>query len=183
MAFDFTIKESKLLKGVMIIKPSVSSDMRGSIWTSYLKDEIDKLLPAGLNFKHDKFSESSHNVLRGIHGDNKSWKLVTSVYGEVQQVVVDCREYSPTYLQWEKFIINKENQQLILIPPNMGNAYYVSSKNAVYHYKLAYEGDYIDANEQFTYAWNDASINIDWPIDNPILSDRDMMTLSRQKLI
>ena len=65
----------------------------------------------------------------------------------------------------------------------MGNAYYVISDNAVYHYKLAYEGDYIDANEQFTYAWNDASINIDWPIDNPILSDRDMMTLSRQKLI
>jgi dTDP-4-dehydrorhamnose 3,5-epimerase len=181
MAFDFTIEESKLLKGVIIIRPSVSSDIRGSIWTSFLKGEIDKLLPIGLNFKHDKFSESTYNVLRGIHGDNKSWKLVTSVYGEIQQVVVDCREHSHTYLQWEKFVINKENQQLILIPPNMGNAYYVSSKNAVYHYKLAYEGDYIDANEQFTCAWNDASINIDWPTDNPILSDRDMTALSKKK--
>jgi dTDP-4-dehydrorhamnose 3,5-epimerase len=175
MTFDFNIEESTILKGVMIIKPSVSSDRRGTIWTSFLKDEIDKLLPSGLYFKHDKFSESVYNVLRGIHGDNKSWKLVTCVYGEIHQVVVDYRKDSPTYLQWEKFIINKDNQQLILIPPNMGNSYYVSSENAVYHYKLAYDGDYIDADEQFTLEWNDSKVNIEWPTDNPILSDRDMM--------
>jgi len=175
MAFDFIIEESKLLKGVMIIKPSISTDRRGTIWTSFLKDEIDKLLPSGLYFKHDKFSQSCNNVLRGIHGDNKSWKLVTSVYGEIHQVVVDCRKDSPTYLKWEKFIINKENQQLILIPPNMGNSYYINSENAVYHYKLAYDGDYIDADEQFTLEWNDSRVSIDWPTDNPILSDRDML--------
>lgn len=175
MGFDFSIEESKLLKGVMVIKPSISKDRRGTIWTSFLKDKIDKLLPDGLSFKHDKFSESTYNVLRGIHGDNKSWKLVTSVYGEIHQVVVDCREESPTYLQWEKFIINKDNQQLILIPPRMGNSYYISSKSAVYHYKLAYDGDYIDADEQFTLKWNDPKINIDWPTNKPILSDRDML--------
>jgi len=72
MSFDFLIKESTVLSGVMIIEPSISSDNRGNIWTSFLKDEIDALLPKGLFFKHDKFSESKYNVLRGIHGDHKS---------------------------------------------------------------------------------------------------------------
>lgn len=174
MSFNFEIEESKKLKGVMIIKPSVSLDLRGSIWTSFLKEEIDRLLPDNLFFKHDKFSESRNNVLRGIHGDDKSWKLVTSVFGEIHQVVVDCRKDSSTYLQWEKFVINKENQKLILIPPNMGNAYYVSSENAVYHYKLAYEGEYIDADSQFTFSWDDPKIGIEWSTNSPILSDRDL---------
>ena len=55
----------------------------------------------------------------------------------------------------------------------MGNGYYVLSKKAVYHYKLAYDGEYIDADEQFSFAWNDESINIEWPSNKPILSERD----------
>ena len=173
MGINFKIKESEIIEGVWIIKPSVAQDNRGNIWTSFLKEDVEKLLPSGLFFKHDKFSESKRNVLRGIHGDEKSWKLVTCVYGEIHQVVVDCRKGSPTYLSWEKFIVKKENQLSVLIPPNMGNAYFVNSVKAVYHYKLAYEGEYIDAEEQFSYKWNDPRINVDWPIKNPILSDRD----------
>ena len=173
MSINFTIKESEKIKGIWIIRPSISRDLRGAIWTSFLKNEIESLLPQNLYFKHDKFSESKHNVLRGIHGDEKSWKLVTCVFGYIEQVVVDCRKQSPTYLKWEKFIINSENQILVLIPPNMGNSYYVCSEKAVYHYKLAYEGDYIDADKQFSLKWNDARINIDWPTKTPILSGRD----------
>ena len=173
MSINFTIEESKKIKGVWIIRPSVSEDIRGNIWTSFVKDEIEKLLPDNLHFKHDKFSESKGNVLRGIHGDSKSWKLVTCVYGEIQQVVVDCREGSSTHLKWEKFIINNSNQISILIPPQMGNSYYVSSKDAVYHYKLAYDGGYIDTDSQFSIKWNDDRISIDWPTDKPILSERD----------
>ena len=174
MSIDFDIQESTKIAGVYILKPSISEDTRGNIWTSFLKDEVEELLPNDLYFKHDKFSTSKNNVLRGIHGDIKSWKLVTCVHGEIQQVVVDCRKDSPTYKQWQDFIINQDNQQLILIPPNMGNAYYVNSENAVYHYKLAYDGDYIDADEQFSLSWNDDSIGIKWMSDNPILSNRDM---------
>ena len=83
MSIDFEIKESEKINGVQIIKPTISSDSRGNIWTSFVKDEVDALLPDGLFFKHDKFSESLHNVLRGIHGDNKTWKLVTCVYGKI----------------------------------------------------------------------------------------------------
>ena len=173
MSIDFEIKESDVIKGVWIIKPSISTDLRGNIWTSFLKDEVERLLPEDLSFKHDKFSTSKHNVLRGVHGDTKSWKLVTCVYGEIQQVVVDLRKGSPTYLQWQDFMISSESQKMILIPPNMGNAYYVTSAEAVYHYKLAYEGDYIDADEQFSVKWNDESIGIKWLTDSPILSNRD----------
>jgi len=173
MSIEFDIQESTEISGVYILTPSVSEDARGNIWTSFLKGEVEELLPDDLYFKHDKFSTSKHNVLRGIHGDTKSWKLVTCVFGEIQQVVVDMRKNSPTYKQWQSFTINKNNQQLILIPPNMGNAYYVKSSEAVYHYKLAYDGDYIDAEEQFSVCWNDDSIGIKWLSDNPILSNRD----------
>ena len=173
MSIEFDIQESTEISGVYILTPSVSKDARGNIWTSFLKGEVEELLPDDLFFKHDKFSTSKHNVLRGIHGDTKSWKLVTCVHGEIQQVVVDMRKDSPTYKQWQDFIISKDNQQLILIPPNMGNAYYVSSEEAVYHYKLAYNGDYIDAGEQFSVRWNDNTIGINWMSDNPILSNRD----------
>jgi dTDP-4-dehydrorhamnose 3,5-epimerase len=173
MSIEFDIQQSIEISGIYVLTPSVSEDVRGNIWTSFLKDEVEMLLPDDLYFKHDKFSTSMHNVLRGIHGDTKSWKLVTCVYGEIQQVVVDLREDSPTYLKWQDFIINGNNQQLILIPPYMGNAYYVNSSEAVYHYKLAYGDDYIDADEQFSVRWNDDTIGIKWMSDNPILSNRD----------
>jgi dTDP-4-dehydrorhamnose 3,5-epimerase len=173
MNIDFTVTESNELKGIWIFTPSISNDLRGNIWTSFIKDEVEKFLPSDLHFLHDKFAASKNNVLRGIHGDTKTWKLVTSVYGEIQQVVVDLREESPTYLKWQDFIINNENQRLILIPPGIGNGYYVNSKEAVYHYKNAYKGDYLDANEQFSVKWNDARIGVKWLSESPILSDRD----------
>ncbi len=178
---DFNITQSATLHGVYIITPSIATDNRGNIYTSFLKDEIDKLLPNGLCFKHDKFSHSIQNVLRGIHGDTKSYKFVSCVYGEILQVVVDMRENSPTYLQYEKFYISKDSQKFILIPPNMGNAYFVKSKEVIYHYKLAYEGEYIDAPEQFSLAYNDERIGIDWELNGiePILSKRDLKSLNK----
>ena len=173
MSIGFDVQESTEIAAVYILTPSISEDLRGNIWTSFVKNKVENLLPNNLYFKHDKFSTSKRNVLRGIHGDTKSWKLVTCVYGEVQQVIVDLREDSPTYLKWQDFIINSNNQQLILIPPYMGNAYYVTSEHAVYHYKLAYNGDYIDADDQLSIKWNDEKINIKWLSNSPVLSARD----------
>jgi dTDP-4-dehydrorhamnose 3,5-epimerase len=170
---NFEIYESDLIKGVWLFKPSIAKDERGTIWSSFIQDIVEKKITNGIQFKHDKFSSSKHNVLRGIHGDSKSWKLVTCVHGEVQQVVVDLRKSSSTYLRWQDFIINDKNPVMVLIPPEMGNAYYVKSPTALYHYKLAYKGDYVDADNQFSMKWNDPSIGIKWQSDNPILSDRD----------
>ena len=62
---------------------------------------------------------------------------------------------------------------MVLIPPGLGNAFFVKSEFATYHYKLAYQGDYVDSEDQFTVAWDDPRINIDWPSKDPILSERD----------
>jgi dTDP-4-dehydrorhamnose 3,5-epimerase len=170
---QFKIEKSKKIHGIHIITPSIGKDDRGIIYTSFYDDYFKDFLPNGLHFKHDKFSSSKKNVLRGIHGDVKSWKLVTCVYGEIYQVVVDCREESPTYNHWEAFTINSENPKFILLPPKIGNSFFVNSELAIYHYKLAYEGEYLDAKDQFSLRWNDPAIGIKWPIEKPILSERD----------
>ena len=120
MAIEFSVIESKVLPGVKIITPSIFEESRGAIWTSYGTDSIGSLLPEGLAFKHDKFSLSNANVLRGIHGDHKSWKLVSCISGTIKQVVVDMRENSDTYLSWESFDLGTQNRSMILIPPRHG---------------------------------------------------------------
>ena len=172
MKSEFNANESDVLKGVWELSSSISTDNRGYIWTSFDKN-LKKILPSDVSFEHDKFSLSKHNVLRGIHGDNKSWKLVSCVFGEIMQVVVDLRKNSKTYLKWQSFDLEGSINKIILIPPNMGNAFYVKSSEALYHYKLSYEGDYLDADKQFSLQWNDEKININWPTINPILSERD----------
>ena len=157
------------IDGVKILDTDVFTDHRGDLWTTWKKDEF----PYDINFNHDKVSSSRKRVLRGIHGDYKSWKLVTCVCGEIYQVVVDCRKESNTFEQYISFVIGDKNNKSILIPPRLGNAYYVISRSAVYHYKLAYHGKYNDIENQFTYKWNDKRFKIDWPTNNPILSNRD----------
>lgn len=174
MEFEFNVEISPLLKDILIITPNKNHDLRGDIWTSYTAEKFNTFLPKNLKFEHDKFSTSKENVLRGIHGDNKTWKLVTAVHGEILQVIVDLRKSSPTFKKWDAFTINSKDQKIILIPPYFGNAYYVKSDSAVYHYKLAYDGDYFDQDQQFSYMWNDPTISIDWPCKTPILSNRDM---------
>ena len=168
-----SIKDTSI-NGVKIINYNNFKDKRGTIWTTYLKDYFDK--HNLYNFKHDKFSVSNKDVIRGIHYDSHTAKLVTAVYGSIQQVVVDMRVDSPTYKQYLSFDINKNNRYSILIPPMVGNGFRVKSESAVYHYKLAYLGKYFDYSDQFTYPWNDKNLNIDWPSDKPIISSRDNIT-------
>ena len=146
------------IKDVKIIIPDVHCDYRGDLWTLWKKGEHN------LDFNHDKVSTSRKHVLRGIHGDKKSWKLITCLYGELYFVVVDNREYSYTYKVWDSLILNDRIRKQVLIPPGVGNGF---------HYKWSYEGDYPDVDQQFTIKWNDPDININWPINNPILQQRD----------
>lgn len=169
--FNFSITQSNSVMGLQIITPDSYIENRGEIWTSYLSEEFDKLV--SFKFIHDKFSVSKNNVLRGIHGDEKSWKLISCPMGDITAVMVDMRPSSKTYLKHEKFRLNSKNRLHILIPPGVGNSFYVHSNEALYHYKLAYEGDYIDEHNQFTIAWNDPKLSIDWPCTMPILSNRD----------
>mgnify|MGYP001185908346 CR=1 FL=1 len=173
MTFATSIIKSKTLPGVVTINHSNFSDHRGTIWTTFDKNLSGYDLASGLTFNHDKFAVNKKNVLRGIHGDEKSWKLVTAILGAFYQVVVDCREQSPTYLMHEVFSLNTSKIRSVLIPPGFGNAFLSLSEMSVYHYKLAYIGEYNDANDQFSFKWNDPRINIEWPLTDPILSERD----------
>lgn len=170
---DFEIHKSEIISDLIWFKTKKFSDLRGSLFTTFHTEVMNKFLPYGLEFIHDKFALTFHNCLRGIHGDTKTWKLVTCVYGEVHQYSVDLRTDSTTYGKWEKFVINQDNQVSVLLPPGFGNAFVVTSEVAMYHYKLAYLGDYVDAVDQFSVRWDDVKLGIKWPIHNPILSDRD----------
>lgn len=170
---DFDVSKSGILPGVVIVKPSVSTDLRGNIFTSYNHDFYTEFFEKELNFKHDKFAESRQNVLRGLHGDTKTWKLVSCVFGEIYEVVVDMRPDSPAYMKWDGWWLKSDEYRQVLIPPGFINGYYVKSEKAVFHYKLAYDGEYIDAGEQITVVWNDERLGIKWPCTDPILQARD----------
>ena len=170
---DFSISRSKNLPEVITIEPSVFWDLRGNIYTSYNNEVYQQFMPCDVNFIHDKFAFNRNNVLRGLHGDNKTWKLISCVWGEIYEVVVDMRKESKTYKKWDSFFLSDKKYRQVLIPPGYVNGYYVLSEHAVFHYKLAYKGKYIDAGEQMTYHWDDPQLGINWPCRNPILQDRD----------
>ena len=156
-----------MINGVVDREQDAFTDYRGDLYTIWKDDDFD------LNFNHDKVSTSRKHVLRGIHGDNKSWKLVTCLYGEIYFVIVDNRDSSDTFLQWESMMLTDRNRKQVLIPPGVGNGFLVMSHRSVFHYKWFYEGEYVDVDQQFTIKWNDPIVGVDWPIDNPILSKRD----------
>jgi dTDP-4-dehydrorhamnose 3,5-epimerase len=170
---NFNFKKSIKFKEVFIIKPDFFEDHRGLLYTSYLENEFKEKFGNSFSFNHNKYVNNNKNVLRGIHGDYSSYKMVSCVYGKIFQVVVDNRSNSETYLEHETFELSHEVPCQVLIPPGFGNAFFVLSDYAVYNYQLSYKGNYNDYNNQFTLKWNDKKINITWPSDNPILSDRD----------
>lgn len=156
-----------IFEEVKIIKPDVFTDYRGDLWTLWREGDFAK------SFNHDKVSTSRRGVIRGIHGDFKSAKLVTCLYGELYLVVVDNRPGSDSYLKWDWIILDDKSRKMVLIPPGFGNGFAVMSHKSVFHYKWSYEGEYPDVKDQFTIKWNDPDVAIDWPISNPILQPRD----------
>jgi len=113
----------------------------------------------------DDLSVSRHNVFRGIHGDDVTWKLIDCLYGEIYFVVVD-----PQTRQWQSFILSPMSGLQILVPPKFGNGYLVLSDWATFHYK---QSTCYGEHKQFTIKYNDPMYRIYLPIKNPILSERD----------
>ena len=175
---DFHYYNGSTLSEVKIIQPSIYHEYRGSISTTYHSDYYDRLLPAnerneGLEFKHDRYSKSKFAVLRGLHYDEKTWKLVSCLHGKIYLVVLDVRKHSNTYGKWESFIISPETQTQVLIPPMFANGHFVMEDDSLFHYKMAYQGEYNDETKQKTIMFNDKRFGIEWPVQQPILSKRD----------
>ena len=157
--------------GLSIIQPDIFYDYRGEYIETWNVENYKIFDMNSSEFKQDDISTSVKHTLRGLHGDDKTWKLVSCIYGSLLQVVVDMRANSETFMEWELFSINDKNRKQILIPPGFANGHLVMSDFGIFSYKQTtlYGGQ----RSQFTVKWNDPKLNIPWPIDNPILSSRD----------
>ena len=171
---DFEVSPSTVFgDDVLIYTPSIYREYRGEIWTTFHSKEHPAMehLNGDVSI-HGRFSRSYKNVLRGLHYDFKTWKLVQATVGDIYLVVLDLREGSPTYGDWDKFIISERNRSQVLIPPGFANGHYALT-DCLFHYNLFYEGDYVDTNEQGVIKWDDPEFQIEWPTNNPTLQKRD----------
>ena len=161
--------EKTKLNDVLRISLDVFKDHRGYYIETYNEDQYRE---NGINvpFIQDDISVSYKHVLRGIHGDQKTWKLISCLEGSFLLVVVNNDENSPQFKQWDTFTLLGEDNYQILVPPKFGNGHLVLSKKAIFHYK---QSTNYNPEGQFTLLWNDPELDISWPIQNPILSKRD----------
>lgn len=165
------VVEETELDGVLTIQPSTNfEDFRGAYVEIYNR-ELFRKAGVELDFIQDDISVSGKGVLRGIHGDNKTWKLISCLAGRFYLVVVDARPESPQFGKCASFTLSETNRTQILVPPGFGNGHLILSERAIFHYKQT--TDY-DRSGQFTILWNDPQFEIWWPTTSPILSRRDM---------
>lgn len=158
------------LKGVKLIITDPSFiDYRGFYREIYNKKLYNAL--GDIEFVQDDISVSDKNVLKGIHGDYGTWKLISCLQGKFYLVVVNCIREDPQFGKWQSFVLTANNNLQLLVPPMFGNGHLVLKDDTIFHYKQStYYGDY----KQFTVKWNDPELKIFWPMTNPILSLRDI---------
>ncbi|MGA1868160.1 MAG: dTDP-4-dehydrorhamnose 3,5-epimerase family protein [bacterium] len=161
--------EETTLAGVLLIHFNYFEDHRGEYVETYNEKEYRE---AGIEVKfvQDDYSMSTKGVLRGIHGDNETWKLISCPFGKFYLVVVNCDESSQSFGKWEAFVLSDRNKKQVLVPAKYGNGHLILSDIAIFSYK---QSRYYDPGIQFSYRWNEPRFNIWWPTNNPILSRRD----------
>ncbi len=163
------IVEPTQLPGVLLIKLDVFEDHRGQYVETYNAAGYREH-GIHVDFVQDDISTSTRHVLRGIHGDQETWKLISCLHGKFYLVVVDCDPSSAHFRKWQSFVLSDTNRHQVLVPPKFGNGHLVLSECAIFHYK---QNTCYNPKGQFTYVWNDPDLKIWWPVKNPILSRRD----------
>ena len=158
------------LDGVLVVHPITQhEDFRGDYVETY-NEELYRAAGITERYVQDDYATSTKHVLRGIHGDAKTIKLISCLYGRIYVVVVNNDPESAQFQKWQSFTLSDVNRIQIRIPAKFGNAYLVMSDVSVFHYK---QTTYYDRPGQFTIQWNDPAYKFWWPISNPILSQRD----------
>ena len=158
------------LPGVLLVEPpTVFEDFRGQYVETY-NERLYREQGIDVDFVQDDISVSARHVLRGIHGDGETWKLVSCLHGRFYLVVVNADEDSEQYGQWQGFTLSDANRLQVLIPPRHGNGHLVMSETAIFHYK---QSTYYNPAGQFTIRWNDPRFAVWWPVSEPIVSRRD----------
>ena len=169
------------IKGVYTIEPDVYIDDRGFFMETFHIERYRKLLGMNLDFVQDNISRSSRNVLRGMHFQRNypQGKIVKASRGEILDVIVDLRKDSPTYGTWESFKLSEQNKLQVWIPPGLAHGFLVMSDSADFEYKCT---EYYHPEDEHCLMWNDSEVAIDWPINDPILSEKDKRGLSLKDL-
>jgi dTDP-4-dehydrorhamnose 3,5-epimerase len=164
--------EKTELEGVLLIHLDSFEDHRGEYIETY-NEALYRENGIDVKFVQDDISISSKNVLRGIHGDDQTWKLISCMHGRFYFVVVNCDSKSENFGKWQSFVLSDRNRLQVLVPPKYGNAHLALSDMIIFHYK---QSTYYEPSKQFTYKWDDSRFSIWWPKKNPILSQRDEST-------
>lgn len=163
------------IQDLVIIKPDVFYDDRGYFFEGYNKVRFHEM-GLDMEFVQDNESRSMKGVLRGLHFQKPPYaqgKLVRVVKGAVMDVAVDLRKDSPTYGQWESVILTEDNKFMYWIPEGFAHGFVCLEDHSVFTYKCT--NVYNKASEG-SLRWNDPDINIQWNIDNPILSEKDKVS-------
>ena len=159
------------LPGVVRIEPRVCGDSRGVFFESWSDGRYGE---AGLPtvFVQDNVSDSARGTLRGLHlqHPNGQGKLVQVLAGEIFDVAVDVRIGSPNFGQWAGVTLSKANRHQLYIPAGFAHGFCVASDTATVVYKCT---EYYRVEHELTLAWNDPEIGVGWPIDEPVLSEKD----------
>jgi dTDP-4-dehydrorhamnose 3,5-epimerase len=168
MALKFT---EKSLPGVLMIEPAVFDDDRGFFMETYHMAKYGEA-GAGRSFVQDNHSHSKRFTLRGLHYQLKhpQGKLVFVVVGEILDIAVDIRRGSPTFGRWTGTLLSDKNKRQLFIPEGFAHGFCVLSETANVIYKCT---DLYTPGDEYGILWSDPTIDIVWPIENPILSKKD----------
>ncbi len=161
------------IEGLLIVKPKVFADPRGYFFESY-NEGVFKQNGINVNFVQDNQSLSNSGVLRGLHFQAPPFdqgKLVRVIIGSVLDIAVDIRKNSPTYGEHVAIELTEENKTMFYIPPGFAHGFLTLQDNTIFSYKCT--NLYNKASEG-TVLWNDSDLNINWNIQNPILSEKDI---------
>ena len=163
--------EKTSLPWVVVLTPNVISDGRGFFMETYNQVKFAELgLPE--EFTQDNHSRSSKGVVRGLHYQYPQWqgKLIRVIAGEIFDVAVDIRRDSPHYGQWTGVSLSSENYKQLYVPPGYAHGFCVTSETAdvVYKCTAVYKPE-----DDAGIRWNDAEIGVQWPAENPSVSEKD----------
>ena len=161
---------------VVLIEPKVFGDARGFFFESFNQKAFNEATGTNHQFVQDNHSRSAKGVLRGLHYQiqQPQGKLVRVVRGAVFDVAVDIRKSSPTFGRWVGAELSEDNQHQLWVPPGFAHGFLVLSDLADFLYKTT---DYYAPQYERSILWNDSDLNIDWPIGEPILSNKDRQGL------
>lgn len=158
---------------VVLIEPQVHGDHRGFFMESYNQKQFDQL-GIHINFVQDNHSYSAEaGTLRGLHYQLEPMaqsKLIRVLSGAIYDVFVDIRKDSPTYGQWKGVILSADNKRQLLIPKGFAHGFCTLVPDTHILYKV---DQYYSPNHDRGILWNDPALGIDWPVSDPILSDKD----------